>query len=1172
MPGSRITVDGEPFLGRLEEQERFRDALRDVLQQRGLFQRVKDLFKEQEQNLPYVFLLHGEGGMGKTQLSKRLRDIAKREPSFEEKFRILWLDWQNRKERDYRLRSRDTLSPEIVFEHIYTVFRDAGFGRQFDPYEQAVSQRSKAETKVAQALDRTMEQGDRYQSLRQLGAKGLAWLVRSGTVGGVPIPLPQEATVQTFETIIESGARNMAQLRETATGMLRAALEPEEFDLFTLPHETLAMRLAEGICAASRQQPIVLVLDTYEIADRPDPWLRMVIKRSGPNVVWILAGRDRLDESRRYGDSYFTGYRADFPSDRLRVFPLGEFSIVDVEAYFAERVPERPLESKQADAVHRATLGIPLAVREAASIWAEGASIEAIISDMPPRPERQRIVNIMTERFLLHCFDDPGHPDERVRLYAIALAYQPDADLLAAMLESDDLEADLGELERRYSFVFVTGMELHHAVESFLHEYLCQEIRRRSAQVQELHQRAINYLQERKALLEERSTTLETRLEDERWAETVLGLTHHTFWLEQEDGWVILLPAFVGGLAYDQDFSRALLEVAEPLAGTFTQAGQRRLDLLEEGLSPRFDADIQAAFLDELEISRSQWPSDGCSRERRAILAWKRGQICFHQERYDDALRAYERAERVMPEENEKLKRLLGEALYQVAGEFLWPEGRSDAVPSSQAERIMSKAIEWLPEKPDAWYRLGVALSLAGKSEEAIAAYQRAIELDPQDAYPHNGLGNVYDDLDRHEEAIAAYQRAIKLEPEYAYPHNGLGNVYDDLDRHEEAIAAYQQAIELEPEYGHPHNGLGIVYRKLDRHEEAIAAYQRAIELDPEDAYPHNGLGNVYAQMDRHEEAVAAFQRAIELDPEYESPHNGLGNVYAYLDRYEEAITAYQRAIELGPEYATPHNGLGNVYRQLDRQEEAIAAYQQAIELEPEYGHPHNGLGIVYRKLDRHEEAIAAYQRAIELDPEFAWAYNNLGLVYEKQKEYEQAVSHYRQAIQFHSQDQDKAISWRNLGDAYRALERYDEAINAYQRTIELDPEASHSYDRLGLVYRNLGRYDDAIPVHQKAIELDPEYATAYSSLAACYRKLGRADDYEKQLEIARPLMEDESEYNQACFAAVAGETDEALSLLETAIQEEQVPLDWVYRDPDFDFIRDDPRFQTLLDQFDKTE
>ena len=99
----------------------------------------------------------------------------------------------------------------------------------------------------------------------------------------------------------------------------------------------------------------------------------------------------------------------------------------------------------------------------------------------------------------------------------------------------------------------------------------------------------------------------------------------------------------------------------------------------------------------------------------------------------------------------------------------------------TEAEHILRTVVAWLPDNQGAWYWYGVALKQGGKRADALAAYQRAIELDPKDAYPHNGLGNVYRALGRQEEALEAYQRAIELDPKFAAPHNGLGIVYRAL-------------------------------------------------------------------------------------------------------------------------------------------------------------------------------------------------------------------------------------------------------------------------------------------------------------------------------------------------------------------------------------------------------
>jgi len=59
--------------------------------------------------------------------------------------------------------------------------------------------------------------------------------------------------------------------------------------------------------------------------------------------------------------------------------------------------------------------------------------------------------------------------------------------------------------------------------------------------------------------------------------------------------------------------------------------------------------------------------------------------------------------------------------------------------------------------------------------------------------------------------------------------------------------------------------------------------------------------------------------------------------------------------------------------------------------------------------------------------------------------------------------------------------------------------------------------------------------------------------------------MTSEKEYDRACFAAICGNPDEAIELLKIALEKKQTSLDWVRRDPDLDFIRDDRRFKTLI-------
>jgi hypothetical protein len=70
-----------------------------------------------------------------------------------------------------------------------------------------------------------------------------------------------------------------------------------------------------------------------------------------------------------------------------------------------------------------------------------------------------------------------------------------------------------------------------------------------------------------------------------------------------------------------------------------------------------------------------------------------------------------------------------------------------------------------------------------------------------------------------------------------------------------------------------------------------------------------------------------------------------------------------------------------------------------------------------------------------------------------------------------------------------------------------------------------------------------------------------------RQVEIARGIVEKESVYIRACFAAICGDTESTLALLRRALECKDVTIEWAMMDPDFDWVREDPRFAKLLDK-----
>jgi superkiller protein 3 len=262
------------------------------------------------------------------------------------------------------------------------------------------------------------------------------------------------------------------------------------------------------------------------------------------------------------------------------------------------------------------------------------------------------------------------------------------------------------------------------------------------------------------------------------------------------------------------------------------------------------------------------------------------------------------------------------------------------------------------------YYNLGVQLYKEKKLDAAIAAYQKAIELDPKFAIAYYGLGASLYYQNKLDEAIAAYQKAIALDPKFANAYNGLGNALGDQKKLDEAIAAYQKAIALDPESDVAYSGLGNALSSQGKLEEAIAAYRRSIAIAPDDPTDYNGLGNTLSDQKKLDEAIAAYQKAIALDPKFANAYNGLGNTLSDQKKLDEAIAAYQKALSLPDDTLPPtvhtlaHNGFGLVFQEQGKLEEAEREFEAATKIDPTFEFARNNLEAI-RKLLREPRLLA---------------------------------------------------------------------------------------------------------------------------------------------------------------------------------------------------------------------
>jgi tetratricopeptide (TPR) repeat protein len=179
-----------------------------------------------------------------------------------------------------------------------------------------------------------------------------------------------------------------------------------------------------------------------------------------------------------------------------------------------------------------------------------------------------------------------------------------------------------------------------------------------------------------------------------------------------------------------------------------------------------------------------------------------------------------------------------------------------------------------------------------GQYAEAILLYQKSIGLlnsDKDKALSWNGLGNAYRCINDYANAVAAFHKAAELDPETAGMRDGTDTFLTGQS----------------PRNAQAWDDLGELFSKMGSIGEAIEAFHKAIELEPENGKSYGNLAHALVSQNKYIEAVPLYQKCIDLledNKDKATAWNQLGNVYRKLNDYDNAIRAYQKAVVLADE------------------------------------------------------------------------------------------------------------------------------------------------------------------------------------------------------------------------------------------------------------------------------
>ena len=473
----------------------------------------------------------------------------------------------------------------------------------------------------------------------------------------------------------------------------------------------------------------------------------------------------------------------------------------------------------------------------------------------------------------------------------------------------------------------------------------------------------------------------------------------------------------------------------------------------------------------------------------------------------DEAIYHYQRALTVDPESIEVLDKL-ADLFRRVAD---WPE----------LAKTLRQRVE-LTIDPEEQIRLHRQLGEVYETQlmevdEAVAAYERVLEIDEADVEAMESLQRLFEAYERWEELIEVLQQRVQTSydpDEQVRLRYRVAVVYEEhLQDTDAAINAYNEVLQTDQGHIPSLEALERLYTWSERWHDALDNYERQLNAMMESEQQVTIYGKMAAvhedQFQDLDSAINAYNQILLVDPESEAAIQNLERLFYSVERWFELVETVERHVQLTEDVPTEVqllNELARVHRdRLDDPHSAIEAFARSLEVDPDQKEPRRELGLLYEMTSNWEAAVETYDRLAVALPDEArlQMLEHTGeLLSEQMMDDVRAEESYKAALQI-SPTHDPAIG--ALRGIYERRGQWQEIIQMLKRADDASrdlTEKAHYMAQVGKIYDD--ELDDLVSAQryfEQAYEYDPEVIEASEPLIDLYMR-------EQRWERALPLLE----------------------------------------------------------------
>jgi len=405
-----------------------------------------------------------------------------------------------------------------------------------------------------------------------------------------------------------------------------------------------------------------------------------------------------------------------------------------------------------------------------------------------------------------------------------------------------------------------------------------------------------------------------------------------------------------------------------------------------------------------------------------------------------------------------------------------------------------------LPEVAEVHSNLGVAYYFHKRPQEALVAFERALQLKPDlvSALIFSGIANH--ELSKPAPATKLLERAVELNPADPLAQTWLAHSYAAQSRFREAVAHFLIASRRSPTDVDIWYGLGQVYLELGRQE-----VERLTEIAPDGARVLQLAGDLWLVRGESDKALALYQEALKRRPGLTEVQQIVGQLLGQQGKAQPVeVSPPLPAPAASPSPEDIHYLAATEFR-----ESARRAFERISALGANSHRARQVLAESLQTQERVSEALAEYRAVLSLKPDLASIHREIGDLLMGEGRATEALEEYRAELLVRPND--AQVHYR-MGRTLIVLGKGEDAEAALNRALILGGSPPAAHKELGRIYLNRGQPAKAVEALSTYLASTANDALAHYLLTRAYRVLGNATAAERHLAKYKSLSDDEKQ------------------------------------------------------------